>query len=354
MKLRLLSILLVCLMTTGVFAASFTWTSTTGGEFSTTTNWSANPYASNLVGDEYRIYYNAMPAAVSISTNAGALPGRIRLSGGGPTDPTPAKINVSTGGSIKIAEFRVGDGGISGTSGGVGQVTQTGGIVTMIASSSGTSFSRNLTIGRGGNSGPVAKGQYIISGGTLNYADTDMFGDPVSFNDAKLLVGTGSNGTTLTEGTFTVVGGTATIKMKELLVGYDGSRTGHKGTMEFQIVNGAVSAVQLTKTVSLNTLGAGATANLLVSLTSGTPLSAILLIENTSTTGVVNGVFNTLNGGSAAEGATTVLGGNTYALTYAYVGSGDSIANDVALVLIPEPATIALLSLGLFVIRRKK
>jgi len=359
MKFKLLSVLLVCLMATSVFAVKYTWTSTTGGEWNNTANWFASPYATTLYSDEYNIYHNTMPAAAVISQNAGAFPGRIRLSGGKPDDATPAKIDIMPGGSISIAEFRVGD-GISASDGGKGLVTQTGGTVTMIASNSGTSYSRDLVVGRGMASGPATKGKYIISGGTLTYADTDMYGDPITYNTARLQVGVSRSGSTAThinvDGTFTVVGDGGTVLMKQLQVGGDGTNRGsvETGTMEFQIVAGAVSKVQLATSVQLDSLGANSVANLLVSLTSGTPGDAIVLIETIGAT-AVSGLFDTLNGGSAAEGAAVVLGGQTYLLTYLYdaATSTAGAGNDIAL-LIPEPATIALLSLGLFAVRRRK
>jgi endonuclease/exonuclease/phosphatase family metal-dependent hydrolase len=274
-----------------------------------------------------------MPAAAVVDCQPSPLTGRLRVSGGYPEDPTPAKLNIVDGGALYIAEFHIGD-SISGTLGASGAVTQTGGDVIMIASQSGTNYSRDLIIGRGSGSGPVAKGQYTISGGTLTYLDMDMYGDPITYNTARLYVGAGVNslGTHTTEGTFTVVGSGATlIQMKELYVGTESGKTGHKGTMVFQLVDGDVTVVQLTEAVNLNSVGAGATADLLVSLISGTPDNTIVLIENTGTS-LVNGVFDTINGGSAAEGAAVVLGGKTYTLTYEYIGSGDYVANDIALV----------------------
>lgn len=85
-------------------------------------------------------------------------------------------------------------------------------------------------------------------------------------------------------------------------------------------------------------------------------LEDIVLIEATSGYGIGgNGVFDTLNGGSAAEGTLISLGGNMYSLTYAYEANADGVLNDVALVLVPEPMTLALLGLGgLLSLRRRR
>jgi len=214
----------------------------------------------------------------------------------------------------------------------------------IVGTSGGTS--RNLIIGRGGNSGPKASGQYTISGGTLTYDNSN------SVNDAKLMVGASPNATGST-GTFTVVGNAASITMKSLYVGSDGTANrGGTCTMEFQVASAGVSPVKIDKAVILDALGASSTANLLVSLTGAAPTSAIVLIETTGTT-AVSGMFDTLNGGWAGEGAWVQLAPDVwFQLTYTY-NSGDGNANDIAL-LVPEPATIALLSLGLFAIRRRK
>jgi len=355
MKKFLGVLLLVSLMATSLFATNFTWTSTTGGSFATTSNWSANPWgASGNYNDEYRGYPGMQSAAAVVDSAPSALPGRARIASN--ANGVDAKLDVVSGGTLSIAELRVADG--TGANGGGGLLTQTGGNVVMLASNSGSSYSRNLMIGRGAASGPRSIGKYVISGGSLSYLDrgynqtasnTGTWVDGVTYNTARLMVGTNvnSSGTHLgNEGTFTVIGDDATISMKTLEVGgIDNTRpdtVGHKGTMEFQLVDGAVSVVEVGSTILAST--GLAEADLIVDLTSGTQADAILLIENTGAS-AVSGLF----------GNVTLLGGLTGSVVYTY--NADTLeltgGNDIALI-IPEPATIALLSLGLLAIRRKK
>jgi hypothetical protein len=133
-----------------------------------------------------------------------------------------------------------------------------------------------------------------------------------------------------TVGKFTVDGNSASITMKKLYVGSDGTGTDFgTGTVEFKIGDSGVSKIHVTDAGG-TILDAGGTgvANLVVSFTgSAIPDGNIVLIENTNT-GAVSGTFDTLNGGSAAEGTHITLAGNTYSLTYQYA------TNDIALVFV--------------------
>jgi hypothetical protein len=367
MKLKILGVLLlVCLMTTSVFAPNVTWNGTNqngGGSWSDGTKWSSTPNPPTSPGvysDEYKL--SRQGSLCTIDSAVGPYNGRLRVASGPvPADACASTLNIVTDGSISIAEFRVGDQGMSATNGSVGYVYQTGGTVTMIASSSGTnSYSRNLIIGRCGGSGPAAKGYYRISGGTIAYNNA------VGYNDARLIVGGsvngGASGTPLpTEGTFTVSGNTASITMRKLYVGTDGTYSG-TGTVAFEIGDSGVSRIVLDDPCSivLDVAGTSGTTNLALSALATPPESDIVLIQQAGTD-AVRGFFDQLNGvvGAADESDKVVLGGNTYLLTYLYNAEADGglgergTGNDIAL-LIPEPATIALLSLGLLAIRRKK
>jgi hypothetical protein len=358
MKLKFLGVLLlVCLMTTGVFAGNFTWTSTIGGSWATSANWNATPVPPGVYNDTYLLYGRAtMGGGATVDSVVSPYNGRARISWDKPAvgDTNAARLNIVSGGSISIAELRVGEQGISSTAGSYGEIVQTGGTVNMIASSSGTgSYSRNIILGRGGSSGPAAEGLYKISGGTITYDNT------LAYNTARLLVGASPNATGST-GTFRVIGNAASITMKSLYVGSDGTAgRGGTGTMEFQIGDSGVdkvSRVVLDDAVILDNQGAASIANLVVSLLATAPLEDIVLIE-TKSPNAVSGIFDSLNGvvGGADEGDTVVLGGITFTLTYRYdvATATRDIGNDIAL-LIPEPATVALLSLGLLAIRRKK
>jgi hypothetical protein len=351
MKLKILGVLLlVCLMGTSVFATNYTWTSTTDGSWSTVANWSALPVSPGNYNDEYRFFGpSTKGGGGSVDSAVGPYNGRIRVSYDKPAvgDTNAARLNIVSGGSISVAEMRAGDQGISSTAGSYGEIVQTGGTVTMIASSSGTaSFSRNIVVGRGGSSGPAAEGLYKISGGTITYDNS------IAYNDAKLLVGASTNITGST-GTFRVIGNGASILMKSLYVGSDGTAgKGGTGTMEFQIGDTGldkVSRVVLDNAVILDALAESSTAKLVVSLLATAPLEDIVLIQTKSAI-AVSGIFDSANGGSAAEGAIVNVSGSSYLLTYLYNAEANGglgergTGNDIAL-LIPEPATIALLCL---------
>jgi hypothetical protein len=144
--------------------------------------------------------------------------------------------------------------------------------------------------------------------------------------------------------------------MGDLYVGTDGTNYG-KGTLAFKVAAGGVSAIQLSGTTLY--LGGGpngtGVADLVVqALTDDAPEADILLVDNQGVGAIGgNGKFTSFNGGSALEGTQIAMGGNVYTLTYKTTGS-EGTGNDIKLLYVPEPATLALLSLGLLTIRRKK
>jgi len=110
------------------------------------------------------------------------------------------------------------------------------------------------------------------------------------------------------------------------------------------------------------TSAAACVANLVVVLTDElVPAGPIVLFKNSSAN-AVSGTFDTVTGDQspwdrALEGdtvkLTTPLGVvHTYTLTYLYNADAGAVGNDIALT--PEPATIALLSLGLLLVRRNR
>ena len=288
------------------------------------------------VGDEVKITRDATVCTVKTvvgncnwTTSVGSL-----MTGG-----AAARMEIMAGSSIGMKEMRIGSGGATGSATITGYLDQTGGTLSVYADG-------DIYVGRMGNAATkIGIGYYTISGGALTY-------DATTTTKGRLYVGgcSGTEGMNGAIGTFTVVGNDATINMKKLYIGAQTTTRYGTGTLEFKIDSDGVSPVRLSDpdSIILDQAGALSTAALVVSLLAAPPSGEILLVENTST-GPVQGIFDSLNGGSAIEGASVVLGSNTYTLTY----MGGIGGNDI--VLIPEPATMVLLGLGgLIVVKRQR
>jgi hypothetical protein len=259
-------------------------------------------------------------------------------------------INIVTGANFTLGEFRVGA-KVSATAGGIATATQTAGILTV----------GDLVLGRGSGTSTtdsvIGNGSYTISGGTLGVTGTTNYA-----NGGRLYVGAGNNSATGSVvanlvGTFTVDGAGGTILTNKLYVGSDNGGKFGTGNLAFNIVNGAVSKVQVGTSGNVY-LDAGSTgvANLVLSANGALGAGNIVLVEQTGTA-AVNGIFDQLNGvvGAATQGAAVVLGGKSYTLSYVYDATTgiDGAGNDIALV-VPEPATLAVLGLGGLLLRRRR
>jgi hypothetical protein len=261
---------------------------------------------------------------------------RLTVAAGGSLAGDEMTLKVETGADAIFSELRVGHGN-SSDKGKNGNVIQTGGTLSVDKLQLGYYGTRTA----GGSS---AIGRYTISSGTLQAK---------AGSSGKLMVGTGiTTGATSAnnEGIFTVKGSEATVSMTELYVGGAGGYVG-TGTLAFQTIDDSgVSPITVSSTVTLDAGGASSVAKLDVRNT-GEYLGTIILVQNTGTS-LVTGLFDTVNGVAATEGAEVTIAGGLYTLHYDYDADGDDANNDIAL--IPEPATIALLTLGLIAIRRKK
>jgi len=317
----------ICLMASGAYA---TIHATATGNWTDTSVWSGSYGIPINDGDEVKIG-SATGLTVTVNSDVGTY--------------STKKINTSSDCTLVVAsggwlgngrEINVGAGPAYGAGlSDVGYLNQTGGTIDI-------SRSGKLNLAYRSSGTVDTAGTYTISGGTLQGTAT-----------ASINVGC-SSGDGMT-GTFKVVGTGGTINFSGAMYVANSSSTtsAHTGTgnIEFDLnASGQVSAIKVLKSIidSQNGLES-AVANLIVDATAGVPTGDLLLIRNTGTDDVV-GNFTTLNGIATTQ---VMFGGTKFYLTYTYDADGDNEDNDIAL-LIPEPATIALLGLGLLVIRRNK
>ena len=325
-RTRLFFILCVCLLMGGSFAATVDIFRYGSGSFVDAAPWenggpTGGVWTSVSSSDELKFTYD--DTVCTVDTAAGVYVYKAAFAAGlGGTAPT---LQIVDGGSLTLGEVKFGDAGATGR-GDEGIGIQTGGTFTV----------GDLELGYKTD----GAGFYTMSGGTLTYSGNGRI---------KL----GAEGGDGAYGKFTIIGDAASIMMKDLYVGDYGGDSG-TGELEFQIGALGVSAVQLNDDCVLDAGGAGSTANLLLSTAEVLAAVDIVLVRNTGSK-VVEGIFDAMNGGSAVEGTTILLGGNTYALTYAYDADSDANNNDIALVYVPEPTTLVLLGVGsLLAVRRKR
>jgi|GEM_PF-1920773 len=313
-----------------------------GGLWSTDGNWGSGsvPVApATSTGDEIKMQLNS--TAVIDSTMS--YDHNCRLTIGNDTGGVMT-INV-TGGFLGASELRVG--AVRSTSqNGIAEMYQTNGTVE----------ASQFVLGRGGSTSSAAtatgSGLYVISGGTLQAKGTD----------GRMYIGCGVNTVTGADisqqvGKLIVDGALSTINMKTLYVGGDGTKTG-TGIVEFKVGASGVSKISLSNAAILDggAVPTAGIANLILTATAPLGAGDIVLVDTTSATAVA-GIFDQLNGvaGAAGQGASVALGGNSYTLSYIYDATTgiDGNGNDIALVYVPEPATLAVLGLGGLFLRRR-
>ncbi len=137
-------------------------------------------------------------------------------------------------------------------------------------------------------------------------------------------------------GLFTLIGSNVTVNVDRIRL--TANNPGGTAVMKFVLDAGGASTISCQRSY----IGEAGDAHLMLSTIAQPPAEDIVLVHATSSYDIGGtGVFNTLNGGPAAEGTLLVLGGNVYSLSYAYDADEDFENNDLALVFIKQAKNLA-------------
>jgi pectate lyase len=281
----------------GVVVADFNWNAESGN-WADGANWDKG-YKPD--GTENVNLRKSSTSVCTLNTDEGLFSNRLMIQNG-------QTWNIEDGGRVGFAWSRIGYGGPA-------KVTMTGNSTFVLNND-------DLYIGE-------INGNAIW---TMYDTSSIVLADP-SRNDDNLYIGKDGNGT------LRIVGSKVTIRPSRIDFGW--IRTAGctpVSTLEYVMDEGGASTIVVQR---INKIGdPDSTNHLVLSATAPLPQRDIVLIEATTGYGIGGkGKFDTLNGGPADEGTQIVLGGNVYALTYAYEANDDGIANDVALVYEPDPYT---------------
>jgi hypothetical protein len=320
LKFKSLILFLLTAFFVGNASATIIWTGQTGS-WTNSVLWDKGFVPNGLEDIKF-----TKPATVcTVNTNVGDLTGPKIIIASGPDNAHAATLKIEAGGYLGTSgELAIGSAGAT-ANGNTGYFLQTGGYVSDVGTG-------KIEVGYKTS----GTGYYIMSGGSLT-------------GDGTLYIG--GAGATGASGTFTVVGTDPVIDIRKIYIGVKDSTGAYPGTanIDFEVGAKGVSPIR-TQCIYIDPLNnAASVTNLIVNLTAAPPAGNILLLERTGA-GDMHGKFDFINGIAANEGTSVTLkyGGTNYLynLTYLFDAAGDGNHNDIALLAIPEPATLALLALG--------
>lgn len=129
--------------------------------------------------------------------------------------------------------------------------------------------------------------------------------------------------------TLKLVGSDVTIVVQGLHLGVNSGVP--QATLEFVLDAAGASTI----TADAVNIAAAGNAHLVISSSQTPPQQDIVLIETVAAGPIGgSGIFNTVNGAPAGEGAIVDVGGNSCSLTYQYDAAGDGANNDIALLFV--------------------
>ena len=292
MKKLCLWMVLLTIFGNSAFAA-FEWINTTSGYWNVAENW--NPAQVPDTSDEIKIRQGGETIINSVETVY-----RVRLYNG--------TLTIQNGADLTVDWSRFGY-----SSGQTATVDQSGGTFDHT--------NGRLTLGSEGGTGI-----WNLSGGELLSSASGFY---LGYSRSK----TGPS-----IGRLVMIGTNPSAVIDELIVGGGGDSDttgiGDTGILEFQVEADGVSPIEVTERLTLDNKDTTTNAYLEVNTTETTlPTEDILLVHVSSSIALAGtGVFDEMNGGSAAEGTILIMGGNLYSLTYQYDADADASNNDIALV----------------------
>jgi hypothetical protein len=320
MKRSLIVLLLVGLMAISAYAST---RAVQTGNWNDPNTWETAPNMPPL-DDEVKLS-GADDITVTVNDNRDTYDAKLAIARGNILDMTAGSLTFND-------DVKVGDAGASGDGTDVGTFNISGGTFTA---------GDRIVVGYKS----TGEGYMTISGGTVNVTGGGGFKVGCESGD-------GSYGYLKIEGD----GGALNVTDRFHIANDSTESSGDigHGVVEFELnASGDVSRIVCEYVTIDSQDEEDALAELVVSVTGTVNAADIVLFESTSGSSTV-GEFDTLNGGSAAEGAYVQLGSEWFQLTYEADVNGDSQNNDIVLINVPEPMTIMLLGLGGLLIRRKK